>query len=170
MGYTNRSRDVMTVAEYNKCVDLFSDRLFRFILKKIKNEADAQDVVQNTFLKMWQNCEKVEFPKAKSYLFTVAYRDMIDGIRKMSKISQPETMPDRATSAAAPSDIKDLLNRGLQRLSDVQRSVVMLKDYEGYSYKEIGEIVNLSEAQVKVYIFRARKKLKEFLVSVDKII
>lgn len=160
----------MTVAEYNTCVDLFSDRLFRFILKKIKNEADAQDVVQNTFLKMWQNYEKVEFPKAKSYLFTVAYRDMIDGIRKMSKISQPETMPDTPAQENLPTDIKDLLNLGLQRLSEVQRSVVMLKDYEGYSYAEIGDIVGLSESQVKVYIFRARKKLKEFLVSIDKVI
>lgn len=68
------------------------------------------------------------------------------------------------------SDLSDVLNTALNRLPEIQRSVVLLRDYEGYSYEEIGQITELTEAQVKVYIYRARVALKEYLVSVDKVI
>ena len=56
------------------------------------------------------------------------------------------------------------------RLSETQRSLVMLKDYEGYSYEEIGKIMNLNESQVKVYLHRARLQLKEYIVKVENVI
>ncbi len=61
------------------------------------------------------------------------------------------------------SDLKEILNKAVEQLPDVQRSVILLRDYEGYSYREIGEIAGLSESQVKVYIFRARIFLKKFI-------
>ena len=162
----------MTQEEYNKCVDLYSDRVYRFILKNVQNEADAQDVVQNSFIKMWQNYEKVEYEKARSFLFTVAYRDMIDQIRKTKRVSHTDALPENALGVthSSTNQVKELIDRGLNTLSEIQRNVITLKDYEGYNYKEIGEITNLSESQVKVYIFRARKKLKEFLVSIDNVL
>ena len=63
-----------------------------------------------------------------------------------------------------------VLERALARLDEQSRALVLLKDYEGYSYDEIAEITDLSESQVKVYLHRARKTLKEYLVSVEKII
>ncbi|MFN3343931.1 MAG: RNA polymerase sigma factor, partial [Flavobacteriales bacterium] len=68
------------------------------------------------------------------------------------------------------SDLKEILNEALQKLPEIQRSVVMLRDYEGYNYEEIGEITNLNESQVKVYIFRARKFLKEYIGSMEAVI
>jgi RNA polymerase sigma factor (sigma-70 family) len=56
------------------------------------------------------------------------------------------------------------------KLPDMQKTVLLLRDYEGYDYAEIGKITNLSESQVKVYIFRARKEMKKYLVSIDLII
>jgi RNA polymerase sigma factor (sigma-70 family) len=63
-----------------------------------------------------------------------------------------------------------VLNEALARLSETQRSLVMLKDYEGYSYEEIGKIMNLNESQVKVYLHRARLQLKEYIVKVENVI
>ena len=162
----------MTADEYNKCVELYADRVYRFILKNIKNEADAQDVVQNAFEILWKQSGRIAFKKARSYLFSVAYHNMIDQIRKMKRINHVAAIPEyrRLTETHPAADLKALLNKGLNRLNDIQRSVVLLRDYEGYSYREIAEITHLSESQVKVYIFRARKKMQEYLVSVDKVI
>ncbi|MBZ0242400.1 MAG: RNA polymerase sigma factor, partial [Bacteroidales bacterium] len=68
------------------------------------------------------------------------------------------------------SDLKEILDEALKTLSEIQRSVVLLRDYEGYSYAEIGEITGLKEAQVKVYIFRARVHLKKYLQSIENVL
>jgi RNA polymerase sigma-70 factor (ECF subfamily) len=68
------------------------------------------------------------------------------------------------------SDLKEVLNEAVNQLPEIQRSVLLLRDYEGYSYKEIGEITDLNESQVKVYIYRARIFMKNYLVSIDKVI
>ena len=61
------------------------------------------------------------------------------------------------------SDLKEILNRGLDQLPEIQKTVLLLRDYEGYDYAEIGSITNLNESQVKVYIFRARTFLKNYI-------
>ncbi|RLD49112.1 MAG: RNA polymerase sigma factor, partial [Bacteroidetes bacterium] len=68
------------------------------------------------------------------------------------------------------SDLKEVLDEALKKLNEVQRSVILLRDYEGYSYQEIGEITGLSESQVKVYIYRARVFLKNYIVSPEHVI
>lgn len=161
----------MTRKEYNKCVDLYADRVYRFIVKNMKHHEDAQDVVQNAFEKLWINREKVFFEKARSYLFTTAYRSMIDIIRKVKRIDWVESVPEQTVSNTTKTfELQDTINLGLAELSDIQKSVILLRDYEGYSYKEIAEITELTVAQVKVYIYRARKKLQHTLVSVEKAI
>ena len=72
----------MTEREYNECVNQYADNVYRFILKNLRHEEDARDVVQGTFEKMWVNRLQVDNAKCKSYLFTVAYHQMIDHIRK----------------------------------------------------------------------------------------
>ena len=72
----------MTVREYNKAVDAYADNLYRFILKNLKNAAMAEDIIQDTFEKLWMKLEEVSALKVKSYLFTSAYHTMIDYIRK----------------------------------------------------------------------------------------
>ena len=65
---------------------------------------------------------------------------------------------------------RKILESALARLNEIQRSLVLLKDYEGYSYEEIGEITGLSPSQVKVYLHRARIQLKNYLVSPENIL
>ncbi len=162
----------MTIKEYNRCVDLYTDRVYRFIIKHVNNDMDAQDIVQNAFLILWNNVNEIQFSKARSYLFSVAYNNMVDQFRKLKRMSFVESVPDQSINQAQiqQTDLKDILNQALERLSEVQRSVIMLRDYEGYSYKEIAEIVHLTESQVKVYIFRGRKKLKQYLGRIDIIV
>lgn len=161
----------MTPAEYNKCVDQYSDGLYRFLYKNLRDSDKARDLVQDAFEKMWTQVQEVEFGKAKSYLFTVGYHKMIDWVRREKRNEWlEEHHEEQYATSTHYSDLKEILNKALQRLSEVQRSVIMLRDYEGYSYDEIGEIMNLNESQVKVYIFRGRQLLKNYLVSVNAVV
>ncbi len=161
----------MTEREYNECVTAYSDNVYRFILKNLRHEEDARDVVQTAFEKMWRNRDEVEAGKSKSYLFTVAYHQMIDHIRKVKRVKLQEEFNESTSVQDKPaSNLKKVLERALARLSETQRSLVLLKDYEGYSYNEIGQITGLSESQVKVYLHRARVQLKEYLVKIENVI
>jgi RNA polymerase sigma-70 factor (ECF subfamily) len=161
----------MTTAEYNNCVDLHSDAVYRFILKNIKDVDKAKDIVQDSFEKMWIKLKDISGEKAKSYLFTAAYHTMIDSIRKNKNISSYEDI-DYSMQADSKEylGLKYILNDAIKKLPDVQRSVILLRDYEGYSYEEIGKITELSESQVKVYIYRARVFLKEHIGSLENVI
>jgi len=161
----------MTEKEYNECVNLYADGVYRFIVKNLRHEEDARDVVQTAFEKLWRAREDVDNDKSKSYLFTVAYNAMIDHLRKVKRIHLKEEFKDEARiSNKQVNNTKEILQRALSRLSETQRSLVLLKDYEGYSYEEIGQIMNLSESQVKVYLHRARLQLKDYLVKVENVI
>jgi RNA polymerase sigma-70 factor (ECF subfamily) len=154
----------MTDKAYNDCVDNFADGVYRFIVKNIRHTEDAQDIVQSAFEKLWVNREQVLPEKAKSYLFTVAYHQMIDHIRKSNKmpLSEEASIPHQPINQAQV-ELKQVLMRALNQLNPTQKSLVLLKDYEGYSYQEIAEIMNLSDSQVKVYLHRARLILKNKL-------
>jgi len=161
----------MTEKEYNDCVSLYADNVYRFIVKNLRHEEDARDVVQTAFEKLWRNREDVDPAKCKSYLFTVAYNQMIDHLRKIKRVYLKEDFREETRVIDHQvNNARSVLQQALARLSETQRSLVMLKDYEGYSYAEIGEIMNLSESQVKVYLHRARLQLKEYIVKVENVI
>jgi RNA polymerase sigma-70 factor (ECF subfamily) len=161
----------MTEREYNECVTTYADNVYRFILKNLRHEEDARDVVQTAFEKMWRNKDNVDTEKSKSYLFTVAYHQMIDHIRKVKRIQLREDFSEEMKVQDRPvNNLKKILDEALNRLSETQKSLVLLKDYEGYSYEEIGEIMNLNPSQVKVYLHRARVQLKEYLVKIENVI
>lgn len=161
----------MTEKEYNQCVNLYADNVYRFILKSLGHDADARDVVQGAFEKMWVNRVQVDNARCKSYLFTVAYHQMIDHIRKNKRITLRESFHDTARVADHHQhDSKRILQEALNTLNETQKSLVMLKDYEGYSYEEIGKITGLNESQVKVYLHRARLQLRAYLVNPENVI
>ena len=154
----------MTDKAYNDCVDNFADGVYRFIVKNIRHTEDAQDIIQSAFEKLWVNRAQVLPEKAKSYLFTVAYHQMIDHIRTSNKmpLSEETSIPHQPI-VQEHRELKQVLMRAVNELNPTQKSLVLLKDYEGYSYHEIGEIMNLSDSQVKVYLHRARLILKNKL-------
>ncbi len=161
----------MTTTEYNKCVDDYADGVYRFILKNMKDEEEARDVVQDAFEKMWRNIENIDGGKSKSYLFTTAYHTMIDRIRKKKHVSDyTEVNEESLFHSDQYSDLKSILNNAINLLPDTQKAVILLRDYEGYSYEEIGTITGLNESQVKVYIYRARLFLKEYIGTIERVI
>jgi RNA polymerase sigma-70 factor (ECF subfamily) len=161
----------MTVSEYNQCVDLHADALYRFVVKNLKDGDMANDVVQDTFEKVWLKVEQVAFESAKSYLFKVGYHTMIDKIRKEKKSTVLEEHHEDLVQTHSPyNDLKSIMGKALATLTEIQRHVVLLRDYEGYSYDEIGSITGLNESQVKVYIYRARLAMKNYLGRIENVV
>ncbi len=158
----------MTPAEYNLAVDQHADGIYRFALKHLRDEELAKDVVQESFARLWTKLDQVEGAKAKSYLFTTAHHVMVDEVRKGGRSTRMEDHHDnlRTTSQDQP-DLKEVLDAALATLPAIQRSVVLLRDLEGYAYEEIAELTGLNLAQVKVYIYRGRTTLKEYIGQLD---
>jgi len=158
----------LTTKEYNTCVNQLSDDVYRFLLKQLSNEMEAQDIVQNTFEKLWINREQVIFEKAKSYLFTVAYRNMIDFTRRQKFRGSNENLPEEGdNSFQRQFETREILNRGLDQLSEIQKTLILMRDYEGYNYEELAEMTDLTLSQVKVYLYRGRKKLQAYIKQMD---
>lgn len=161
----------MLTADYNRCVDEYSDPLYRFIVKSVKDREMARDVVQESFARLWERRHEVDGQKAKSYLFSTGYHYMIDLLRKEKRNGDMESVKEIPVNSERTSfDLKAILDEALKKLPEIQRTVVLLRDYEGYNYAEIGEICGLNESQVKVYIFRARKALKAYIGKMEVVI
>ncbi|GAB4329050.1 MAG: SigE family RNA polymerase sigma factor [Bacteroidales bacterium] len=158
----------MSPKEYNSCVDQYADSVYRFILRNTGDEDTARDIVQEAFARLWEKAKGIDFSKSRSYLFTTAYHAMIDHFRRNRRYSDQEPVESDQVAVAEPNpDLQEILQQALAKLPAVQRSVVMLRDWEGYNYQEIGEITGLNESQVKVYIYRARQFLKKYLVDIE---
>ena len=158
----------MTNAEYNHSVEHLSDSLYRFAVQFLKDSEEAQDVVQDAFEKLWLNREKVEREKVKSWLFTCAHNGMLNQVyRKKRQIKHLDSLgksdfqqPDRTFES------KQVVDLMVSSLPPLQKSILLLRDLEGYTYEEIGDMLSISSAQVKVYLFRARIKIKKQLKGI----
>lgn len=138
---------------------------------KFSEPETAKDIVQDCFEKLWLKRETVDGTKAKSYLFTAAYNTMIDNKRKNKRLDFVESLPiNSGSSQLANPDLQEVLQNALNTLPEIQKTVIILRDYEGYSYEEVGEITGLSASQVKVYIFRARVTLKNHIGSIANVL
>lgn len=152
-------------------MDQFADGIYRFALRHLKNEMSAKDIVQETYTRVWIKHEDVSFEKAKSYLFTTAYHAIIDWFKTEKRGFADGSISDMAGSTSSPSvDLQEILHEALETLPIIQKTVVLLRDYEGYNYAEIAEIAGLNEAQVKVYIFRARRALQAYIRRIDLVV
>jgi len=150
--------------EYNIAVNDYSERLFRYAFKWLKNEQDSKDLVQDVYGKLWELRNNVSSEKCRPWLFTCMHNALVNFTKKKNIIDSFEDITMNSHSSYQPNlALQDLLEKSLAQLSDIQRSIILLRDLEGYAYDEIGEILGLNEAQVKVYLFRARLKVKEQL-------
>ena len=161
----------MTVREYNRSVEEFADSLYRFIRGNLRDGERANDIVQDSYERLWRNVAEIEFASVKSWLFSTGYHIMIDIIRKESRMTSLELMPDHDMMHELQyNDLNEILHKALDNLPEHQKVPVMLRDYEGYSYREIGEITGLSEGQVKINIYRARVALKNYIGKIETVI
>jgi RNA polymerase sigma factor (sigma-70 family) len=161
----------MTVKEYNKAVEEFADSVYRFIRGNLKDDDRANDIVQDSYERLWLHVTELEYPVIKSWLFSTAYHIMIDIIRREKRITSLEQVDEKETIYESHyTDLNEILHKALDLLPEHQKTSVMLRDYEGYSYKEIGDITGLSEAQVKINIYRGRVTLKNYIGKIESVI
>ena len=161
----------MDRSQFNQCVEQYADRLFRFAFSSLRNREEAEDVVQESFARVWERRKTVDFAKAKSYLFTTAHHAIVDEVRQKQQNCDIEEIATLSDPKGIPyPDVNDVIHKAIATLPESQRNALLLRDYEGYSYQEIGDITGMSEAQVKVNIFRARTTLKNKIKSIDNLI
>jgi RNA polymerase sigma-70 factor (ECF subfamily) len=161
----------MTVKDYNRAVDEYADAVYRFIRADLRDDDRANDIVQDSFEKLWRHVAEIEYTVVKSWLFSTAYHAMIDIIRKEKRMTGLEdSMEADLLTDSQYTDLNEILHAALERLPEQQRSAVLLRDYEGYSYKEIGDITGLTEAQVKINIYRGRMALKNYIGKIETVI
>lgn len=162
----------MTASEYDACVAKYADHLYRFALKSLRDSDQAKDVVQESFLRLWENRQSVFSGKEKSYLFTIAYRLIVDDVRFAKRYASNDTLTMRADerTQGGYDNLPEVVQQYVDRLPPRQKTLILLRDYEGYSYREIAEMTSLTEAQVKVYIFRARVALRKEIGAIENLL
>ena len=141
-------------------------------MKFLRNSEDAQDIVQDVFEKLWINRKKVEAEKAKAWMFTTAHNAMINFVMKKQRMILPgdDLIPETAKMERSVFESSQVVDRAVSILPPVQKSIILLRDLEGYTYDEIGDILELSPSQVKVYLFRARNKIKKQLKGLTQLV
>lgn len=159
----------MNKQDYHIAVNEFSDGLYRFAIKLCKSEALAQDLVQDAYEKVWIKKETIQAEKVKSYLFRTVFNKFLDN-KKRNKVISIDEYHNEPFFHPETSDLKEVLDKALATLPEIQKSAILLRDYEGYSYDEIGEILELNASQVKVYIYRARKQLQKYIGKLESVI
>lgn len=152
------------------------NKIFRFVLRIIVDRAEAEDIVQDTLIKVWdrrgewQNIESLE-----AFCLTIAKNIAIDHCR-LNKRYVGEQVEDVGSEVAldlTPYDNLitkerlELVEKMMSKLPDKQRIMIEMRDIDGKSYKEIASILHISEEQVKVNIFRGRQKLKKQITDIE---
>ena len=109
----------MTTKEYNLAVDEYSDNIFRFALKHLRNEMSAKDIVQETFTKVWVKHEEVRYEKVKSYLFTTAYHAIVDWVKKEKRSGDMQDAYEQSSTPTTDFCLQEVLQSALERLPEI---------------------------------------------------
>jgi len=148
-------------------VNQYSDRLYRYALKLTRDTESSKDLVQESFLKLWMNKDKVNGDHVKPFLFRVLYNKMVDDKRKMGRITHVEMIPEKSGTKNVFGEDRDIIDKAFAQLEEKQKAIIMLRDWDGYSYDEIAKILDISLSNVKVNLFRARKKMKSVINALE---
>ena len=154
------------------------NELFRLALRITLNRVEAEDVVQETMIKVWNRRDHWdELESIEAFCLTICRNIAIDKTRKAENQNQSladeHDAPDHSYSSnpeeqAMQQDRVRLVRHLIDNLPEKQRSVMQLRDIEGKSYKEIAQILAISEEQVKINIFRARQTIKQKFIETEK--
>ncbi len=157
----------MTKDDFINCAKQFTPNLLRFSKRVAGGTIEADDIVQECFEVLWKNKDKVEMNSAKSYLFSIAHKKIIDTFRSDKKMQDFESVFAELIDKQDETDDQQLVQLAINQIPALYKELLTLRDLESYSYKEIEKITHLTEAQVKVYLFRARKAIKEKILQLE---
>jgi len=166
----------MHLEYFKKEIIPLKDKLFRYALNYLKESSVAEDVIQDVFLKLWKKRE--EFYKIKNieaWSMTMTRNLSLDLLKRNKvEFTDPVFIKEPVMRSGTPdnlieqSELKDNVHEIIESLSEKQRQVVFLRDIEGYSYREISEIIGIDQNLVKVTLFRARENLRKKLLNTDR--
>ena len=150
---------------------MHSAPLLRYACNFLRNEEEAKDIVQDVFEKLWINRDKIDLDKVKSWLFTCAHNAMINRISKRQRTCEFDLKNhEKGNMDQFKFESNQIIDLVVSSLPPLQKSILLLRDLQGYRYDEIGEILSLSPSQVKVYLFRARIKIKNQLIQLKEVL
>jgi len=159
-----------SVCESKVFEDLYSSHsksLYNFIYYKCGNEGQAEDLVQEAFIKMWNNCAKVIFEKAKSFLYTVANNMFLNEVAHKKVVLKYHQIPTTDSTNEDPEFILEekefmvKLQNAISDLTEGQREVFLMSRIDKKSYKEIAELLNISVKAVEKRMHGALLKMRE---------
>jgi len=157
-------------AEYKQAITQHRQRVYSFAHYSLRAKEDAEDVTQDVFIKLWQHWKKIDHGKLGGWLMRVAHNAVIDHIRKQrpaqSNLDHYAEVDEQAGNGSEElifdrEIFKQELQTAIQSLDDPFRSIIIMRDVQGLSYTEIQQSLDISESQVKVYLHRSRRKLRE---------
>ncbi len=168
---------------FTQLVKADSGKIYRLALKMLANEQDAEDVLQETFIKAYKNIETFEGrSKISTWLYRIAVNEALMLIRKR-KPAQVDLDAEIITESGefvprqivdwcclpeeefVRSETRQVINLGIKSLSDANRAAFLLRDVEGLSTREAAKVLQISESALKVRLMRARLELREFLTE-----
>lgn len=161
----------MQVKEFNQLVNRLKDKMYRLALRVVNNQEEAEDVVQESLIKIWNKRDKLaEIENPAAYCMTITRNMGIDKLRGR-KVVTTDIDEQYSIKANSPDPERDLIAKDelssvmkvVDALPENHRTVIQLRDIEGYTYKEISEMTGFSIEKVKVYLHRARTRLRQQL-------
>lgn len=161
---------------FEKIYQLYSNRLYGNLLKLVKSEAEAQEILQDVFLKIWLNRQNIDLEKSfRSYLFKIAENKVVDFFRKVARDKKREAqLISLATNEYMPvedllqSDEKAaILQKAIDSLPPQRQQVFRLCKLEGKSYKEVSELLGISVSTISDHIVKATKAIRSYFENND---
>jgi len=156
------------LTQYQQAIAQYRQRVFSFAYYSLRTREDAEDITQDVFIRLWQHWRKIDHERMGAWLMRVAHNSVIDHTRRHKNEKQRVDLPDTLEDAVSVEDselesqeFQQHLETAISTLNDPYRSIVIMRDIQGLSYQEIEQTLDLSQSQVKVYLHRARRQLRE---------
>ncbi|MBL4820333.1 MAG: sigma-70 family RNA polymerase sigma factor [Gammaproteobacteria bacterium] len=156
------------LAQYQQAIEKYRQRVFSFAYYSLRAREDAEDITQEVFIRLWQHWHKVEHDRMGAWLMRVAHNCVVDHVRKHQSDKQRVELHDFVDGTAGVEEagpesqrFRQQLETAISELTDPYRSIIILRDVQGLSYAEIEQTLNLNQSQVKVYLHRGRRQLRD---------
>lgn len=146
-----------------------SDKLYRLALRITMNKAEAEDVVQDTLLRVWEcRDEWKQINSLEAFAIATCRNRALDLMKRagrntksLDEVDNSQLLILNSQPSLEAREQVSLVRRLMDDLPEVQRTIMLLRDIEGKTYQEIAKVLDITETQVKVYLHRARTKIKE---------
>lgn len=165
----------MQSVAFKEDVLIYKDQMFRLALRILKNEDDANDIVQDSLLKLWDKRKVLtDIKNIKSFSLTMVRNACIDHIRKHKPVYDKEQFILQRTDELNPekelvvADQLQIIRSIINQMNEQQREIIQLREIEGLEYEEIAEITGLTVNNLRVIISRARKEIRQKMIELSR--